>query len=252
MSNDILSSFSSNLNVAIIGASGGIGRAFVEHFAASDKVAHVYAFSRSPCDFSSTKVTTHPIDITDEGTIADSVKVLGKALGDTSLDIVIVATGVLHGDDVIPEKSIKDCSLAQFEEVFAVNTYGPALVAKHFLPLIPKDRKSVFAALSARVSSIGDNRLGGWHAYRASKSALNMILKNTAIETARRYKHACVIGLHPGTVDTELSEPFQGNVPNGKLFTPEHSAECLIQVINNATPQNSGCVFAWDGQVIPA
>tara|TARA_R110002073_G_scaffold188642_1_gene347559 strand:- start:1057 stop:1491 length:435 start_codon:yes stop_codon:yes gene_type:complete len=143
-------------------------------------------------------------------------------------------------------------NFANFHAVFAVNTYGPALVAKYFLPRLRCGRRSVFACLSARVGSISDNQLGGWYAYRASKAALNMILKNAAIETARRYKEACVIGLHPGTVGTSLSKPFQGRVEQGKLFTPEFSSACLLQVINCVTPDQSGRVIAWDGKKVPA
>jgi NAD(P)-dependent dehydrogenase (short-subunit alcohol dehydrogenase family) len=106
--------------------------------------------------------------------------------------------------------------------------------------------------LSARVGSISDNRLGVWYAYRASKAALNMILKNAAIEMARRYKKASIIGLHPGTVDTTLSKPFQRQVQEGKLFTPEYSSVCLLKVINDFEPEQSGKVFAWDGKEVPA
>lgn len=128
----------------------------------------------------------------------------------------------------------------------------PALVAKHFLPLLARDRKSVFAALSARVGSISDNQLGGWHAYRASKAALNMLLRTFAIELARRNPRAVCVGLHPGTVDTGLSAPFQANVPEGKLFTPDFAAARLLEVVDRLKPDDSGHVFAWDGQLIPA
>ena len=123
-----------------------------------------------------------------------------------------------------PEKSLRELSAEKFARAFAINATGPALSAKHFLPKLARDRRAVFAALSARVGSISDNRLGGWYAYRASKSALNMILKTAAIETARRAPQAIVIGLHPGTVDSKLSKPFQENVTPGKLFRPEDAA----------------------------
>jgi NAD(P)-dependent dehydrogenase (short-subunit alcohol dehydrogenase family) len=166
--------------------------------------------------------------------------------------LVIVATGMLHGDGVRPEKhwgALKGETLAQ---LFAVNSIGPALVAKHFLPLLPRAGRSVFAAISARVGSIEDNRLGGWHAYRASKAALNMLLRNFAIELARRAPEAVCIGLHPGTVDTPLSEPFQGNVAPGKLFSPSESAAHLLRVIDRVGTADSGRVFAWDGSPVPA
>lgn len=239
--------FRPSINVAIIGASGGIGQAFARLFCNREDVETVYCFSRSPFENAHSKISAHSIDITNE----DSIKTAATHVpDDVTLDVIVVTCGVLHADGLSPEKSLRDLSTENFERVFAVNTYGPALVAKHFLPRIPKDSKSVFAALSARVGSISDNRLGGWHAYRASKSALNMILKNTAIETARRYKQACIIGLHPGTVDTGLSKPFQGGVPTGKLFTPDQSAAYLTNVITAVTPDQSGLIFDWQGKVI--
>lgn len=173
-------------------------------------------------------------------------------MGSIEIDIIIVATGILHGDNLSPEKSLRDLDMESFQQVFAINTFGPALIAKHFLPLLPKNKKSVFAAISARVGSIDDNRLGGWYAYRASKAALNMILKNTSVEMGRKYKNLAAIGLPPGTVDTHLSEPFQGNVQPDKLFSAEYSAKCLIRVIDNASASDSGNVYAWDGQKIPS
>jgi NAD(P)-dependent dehydrogenase (short-subunit alcohol dehydrogenase family) len=137
------------------------------------------------------------------------------------------------------------------ETAFRLNTIGPALVAKHFLPLLAKDRKSVFAAISARVGSIEDNHLGGWYAYRASKAALNMVIKTLSIELARRNTNALCVGLHPGTVDTPLSTPFQSGVPEAKLFSAARSARHLLTVLDNLTPENSGCLYAWDGSQIP-
>jgi len=131
-----------------------------------------------------------------------------------------------------------------------INTFIPALMAKHFIPRLNLDRQSIFAALSARVGSISDNRLGGWYAYRASKTALNMIIKNAAIETARRNKKAIIVGLHPGTVDSSLSKPFQRNVPDEKLFAPMRSAQDLLKVLDDLNPEQSGRCFAWDGQEV--
>jgi NAD(P)-dependent dehydrogenase (short-subunit alcohol dehydrogenase family) len=124
-------------------------------------------------------------------------------------------------------------------------------VAKHLLPLMAPRGKTVFAALSARVGSIGDNRAGGWHAYRASKTALNMILRNLAIEVGRRNPEAICVGLHPGTVDTGLSRPFQRGLPEGQLFTPETSARHLLTVIDGLQAADSGNVLAWDGRTVP-
>jgi len=249
MGDTILSNFDGSLTVAVVGASGGLGRAFVQHLSTQSNVAKVHAFSRSKQVFDAPNVQSHYIDITSEESIKNALKNLEVG---TLFDVVIVATGFLHSDNTSPEKTIRDVSLENFHDVFSVNTFGPALIAKHFLPLLPRNRRSVFACLSARVGSISDNQLGGWYAYRASKTALNMILKNAAIETARRYKDACVVGLHPGTVDTALSEPFQRNVQEGKLFTPQYSVEKLLQVINDVQSEQSGLVFAWDGQEVPA
>ena len=169
-----------------------------------------------------------------------------------ALDLVIVASGILHDREGLhPEKTWRALDGAALEQVYRINTVGPALVAKHFLPLLARHRKSVFAALSARVGSISDNQLGGWHAYRASKAALNMLLRTFAIELARRNPRAICVGLHPGTVDTRLSAPFQANVPEGKLFTADLAAERLLAVIDRLEPSDSGSVFAWDGQQIP-
>ena len=137
------------------------------------------------------------------------------------------------------------------EVVFRINAIGPALIAKHFLPLLAHNRKSVFAALSARVGSIEDNRLGGWYAYRASKAALNMMIRTLSVELARLNPSALCVGLHPGTVDTSLSKPYQGSVSDGGLFSVEQSASHLLKVLNGLQPEHSGRVFAWDGKPIP-
>ena len=229
----------------MIGASGGIGRAVVEHLVVQDNVKNIYSFSRSSAEFDNDKVISGKVDIVDE----DSIKAAADSV-EGDLDIVIVATGILHAGEIQPEKSLRDLNLSQFEEVFAINTYGPALVAKYFAKRLPRQRRSVFAALSARVGSIDDNQIGGWYAYRASKAALNMLIKTTAIEVARKYKEAAIIAIHPGTVDTGLSDPFQDNVPEGKLFSPAYSTECLLKVINDADAQKSGKLIAWDGEII--
>ena len=141
---------------------------------------------------------------------------------------------------------------AAMETAFRRNATGPALVAKHFLPLLARDRKAAFAALSARVGSIEDNRLGGWYAYRASKAALNMLIRTLSIELARSHRHALCVGLHPGTVDTALSKPFQSGVPPEKLFPPAQSARHLLAVLDRLTAEDSGSVYAWDGRRIPS
>lgn len=242
-----LSTFPADLNVAVAGASGGIGAEFVRQLAADSRVASVYALSRGPVEFPSDKVTPVRIDFGDESSIAAAAE---RASGH-KLDIVVVATGLLHrGTAVQPEKSLRDIDPDAMMEAFRTNTIGPALVAKHFLPRFRREGKTVFAALSARVGSIGDNRLGGWTSYRASKSALNMVLKTLSVEHARRFPDGIVAALHPGTVDTALSAPFQRRVPEDKLFTPAQSVACLLSVIDGLTAADTGGFFAWDGTPI--
>ena len=244
----VLTSFPENLNVAVIGASGGIGSEFVRRFEEDERVTRIHALSRNPSGDSTGKVIGGHIDICDEGSVnaaAAQIAATGK------LDLVIVATGILHrGDGIQPEKSLRDIDPRAMVDVLKINTIGPALVAKAFLPHMRPGSKSVFAALSARVGSIGDNRLGGWVSYRSSKAALNMILKTLSIEYARRFPESVIAGLHPGTVDTQLSAPFQRRVPEGKLFTPSKSVDCMLSVIDRLTAEDSGGVFAWDGSPI--
>lgn len=222
----------------IIGASGGIGAAMAERLQSSGRFAVVHALSRSGGS----------IDIEDEGSIAAAAAIV--AAGPPPA-LVIVASGVLHNGQ-IPERTYRAMTAEHLLRDYRINTVGPALVMKHFTPLLPRDRRAVFAALSARVGSIGDNRLGGWHSYRASKAALNMLIKNLSVELARSHPLAVVTGLHPGTVDSGLSEPFQKGVAPGKLFAPEYSAARLLDVLDTLTPAESGGVYAWDGSPVPA
>lgn len=224
-----LSSFSPGLNAVVIGASGGIGAAFADLLEADPQVAQVTRLSRAT-----------GFDLTDPASIAAAAGALPAPP-----DLVIVATGVLHAEGLAPERDLKHLDAAAFARAFAVNATGPALVAQAFLPLLPKGQKTVFAALSARVGSISDNRLGGWHAYRASKAALNQLIRTLAIEQARKNPDSIVLALHPGTVDTGLSKPFQRNVKT--LFSPAESAAHLLGVIDAATPAMSGRLFDWQG-----
>jgi NAD(P)-dependent dehydrogenase (short-subunit alcohol dehydrogenase family) len=243
----MLKSFPAPINACVIGASGGIGAAFSDHLAADPAVSIVHAGARSAIR-SCAKRRAFPIDLTDEQMIGTAAQIIG-AHG--PLHLIIIATGLLHdGDALQPEKSYRAQSADAYARAFAINTIGPALVAKHFLPLLPRNGRSVFAILSARVGSISDNRTGGWHAYRASKAALNMIVRNLSIELARSHPEAIAVALHPGTVDTALSAPFQRNVAEGKLFTPDYSAQRLLSVIDTLVPSDSGNLFAWDGERI--
>lgn len=245
----LLPSFGDGLRVAVIGAGGGIGSAVVRALANDPAVAALHAFARSGTVTDGGAVTSGSIDILDEDSIANAA----ASIGGDPLHLVFVATGLLHDADagIAPEKSWRSIDPAAMNTVFAVNATGPALVAKHFLPLLARDRKAGFAAISARVGSISDNGLGGWTSYRASKAALNQIIKTCAIELARRNPSALCVGLHPGTVDTGLSEPFQRGVPSEKLFTPDFSAGAMLGVLNDLGPDQTGKLFAWDGKPIP-
>ena len=223
---------------AVIGASGGIGGALADRLEAAGTT--VFRLARSFAG------EAH-IDLTDETTIAGAAGAL-KAKG--PLDLVLVATGYLHSDGEGPEKDWRHLDADELARNFAINATGPALVAKHFLPLLLEKTRAGFAAFSARVGSISDNRLGGWYSYRASKAALNQLVRTFSVELARKRPEAFCVALHPGTVDTALSEPFQRNVPEGKLFTPDYSAERLLEVLASLGPEQSGRCYAWDGQEI--
>ncbi len=243
----MLQSFNSPINACVFGASGGIGSAIAQVLADDPAVALVHAGARGVIKACS-KLRPFPFDLADEASIAASAQIIAES---GPLHLIVVATGLLHDAGILqPEKSYTAQSADAYARAFAVNAIGPALIGKHFLPLVPKEGKSVFAAISARVSSISDNRLGGWHAYRASKAALNMIIRNFAVELGRSHKNAIAVTLHPGTVDTPLSKPFQRNVQPGKLFTAGFAAQQLLTVLDGLQPKDSGNLFAWDGQQI--
>jgi NAD(P)-dependent dehydrogenase (short-subunit alcohol dehydrogenase family) len=188
-------------------------------------------------------------DLTDERSIAAAA----DRMRDDPPEWVIIATGVLTlADGTGPERSYKRLDPAAMAEVFALNTIGPALIAKHMLPLMPRGSTFTFAALSARVGSISDNRLGGWHSYRASKAALNMLIRNFALEMARTHPQGVIVGLHPGTVDSALSAPFQSGLADGQLTAPDGAAANLIAVLAGLTPAQSGRVFDFKGEEVPA
>jgi NAD(P)-dependent dehydrogenase (short-subunit alcohol dehydrogenase family) len=235
-----LASLPEGYRAVVAGASGGIGAALLARLQSDPRCAEAIGLSRR---------SDPPLDADRPETIETA---MDHAAAGGPLHLVIVATGILHGPGLSPEKSWRHLDAAAMEQVFRVNTILPALVAKHALDRLAKGEKAVFAALSARVGSISDNRLGGWHAYRASKAALNQIIRTCAIELARKNPSALCIGLHPGTVDTGLSRPFQGNVPDGKLFTPGHSAERLLAVIDGLGAEASGGVYDWAGERVGA
>ena len=172
---------------------------------------------------------------------------------DRPLRLVVNASGWLHGPAPrqAPEKRLAALQRSALQQSFAVNAWGPVLLAQAVEPALKRSRQAWFASLSARVGSIGDNRLGGWYSYRAAKAAQNQLLKTVALEWRRTMPGVCVACLHPGTTDSPLSQPFQAGVPPGKLFTPDFSAAALLGVLLGLTPRDSGCFRAWDGQRIP-
>jgi NAD(P)-dependent dehydrogenase (short-subunit alcohol dehydrogenase family) len=234
-------------HVAIVGASGGIGQALVQRLTSREDVDTVYALARD-----TERVPDHPKVISIQCDISDelSIKVATEMLPAQSLDLILVATGVLVTEHGQPEKRLKALSPEYFFDQMTINTLGPILIAQHLLPKLDRNKPAYFAALSARVGSISDNHLGGWYSYRASKAALNMLIKTTAIEFKRTHPHLIIAALHPGTVETGLSKPFQARVPTHKLFTPDYSASCLLDVLLSLSPESSGNVFAWDGSMI--
>ena len=223
----------------IIGSSGGIGRALADELQKAGFAVDRLSRSGGPAEFS--------IDVTNELSVAAAASALSAK---APYQIIIVASGLLQNEDVRPEKTLSDLRSDTLLTYFAVNSVGPALVAKHFIPLLPTVGRSVFAVLSARVGSISENVLGGWYGYRASKAALNMLVKTLAIEANRKRPDAICVALHPGTVDTNLSKPFQKNVPANRLFSSKYAAERLLEVVQSLTPLQTGQCFAWNGDRI--
>jgi NAD(P)-dependent dehydrogenase (short-subunit alcohol dehydrogenase family) len=233
---------------AVFGASGGIGRALCEALAAGGTQV-VYAGSRRGEGLPVAGARAFAFDLADEASIAAAAEMMRA----DPPEWVILATGVLTlGDGTGPERTYRRLEAAAMAEVFALNTIGPGLIAKHVLGIMPRGAAFTFAALSARVGSISDNRLGGWHSYRASKAALNMLLRNFAIEMARTHPESVIVGLHPGTVESALSAPFQSGLPDGQLTRPADAAGNLLGVLARLTPAQSGRVFDFRGDEVPA
>ena len=229
----------SNLNIAIFGSSGAIGRSLCLEYAKSKNTNKIFAFSRDEVTSNDTKIINKQVNYLDENSLKQAAEILN-----VKLDLIILATGALKN----PEKSIKDLSIEKFIQMFKANTLPTALISKYFLPILYKDRITKFTALSARVGSIEDNHLGGWYSYRASKTALNMVLKNLSIEQQRINPNSIIFGLHPGTVNSALSKPFQRK--NMEYFSPEFSAGKLKEVISLKTIKDNGKIFAWDNSEI--
>jgi NAD(P)-dependent dehydrogenase (short-subunit alcohol dehydrogenase family) len=224
----------------VVGA-GGIGQALLA--ALPERAPHLRLWSagRRQGDLR--------VDLEDPGSLDQLAQVAQHDL--SPLRLVIYAAGLLHGDGLQPEKRLSQVDAASLQRSFAVNAWGPLLVAKAVEAALPRQEPCHLASLSARVGSIGDNRLGGWYAYRAAKAAQNQLLRTLALEWGRRLPLACVTLLHPGTTATALSEPFRSSVPEGRLFSPEQAAGYLLDVLERQTPASSGAFLAWDGQPIP-
>jgi NAD(P)-dependent dehydrogenase (short-subunit alcohol dehydrogenase family) len=221
------------VSAVVIGAAGGIGAALADAIEARGET--VLRLGRS---------TMPRLDLLDEASIAAAAEAAGP-----DLHLVIDATGFLHGDGVVPEKTLRQLDPAHLAHSFAVNAIGPALLMKHFLPRLARDRRAVFATLSARVGSISDNALGGWYGYRASKAALNQLVRTAAVELARTHKQAVCVALHPGTVATGLSAPFRR--AGLDILAPAESAALLLGVIDGLTAERTGLLIDQHGLTIP-
>ncbi len=232
-----LTSFDPDGIALVFGSSGGIGTAFLSALTDSSYFKMVIGFSRQ---------SSIPIDITDERSLKQAAEAAAAA---GEIRFVIDATGYLHDKNQRPEKTWRELDMQMLRTSFAINAIGPALLIKHLLPRMPRTGKSVFATLSARVGSIGDNNLGGWYGYRASKAALNQIVRTASIELARRAPDAICVALHPGTVDTRLSAPFakQGL----QVQTPAAAAAHLLNVLDGLNKEDNGGFFDWRGVPVP-
>jgi NAD(P)-dependent dehydrogenase (short-subunit alcohol dehydrogenase family) len=240
---------------SIVGAGQGIGLGFVRQLLAADNIERVYATYRRLESATELLAISDPrlcclqMDITDESQIATVVRQIQTET--TALHYVINCVGVLHEDRMQPEKSLRHINAEQLLRYFQVNSVGAMLLFKQVQPLLKHDDRSILATISAKVGSIGDNQLGGWYGYRASKAALNMFIRTTAIEYKRTCPQAIVVALHPGTTDTRLSLPFQRNVPSEKLFSVDRTVGQLLAVMDGLSTHDSGEFFSWDGHRLP-
>jgi NAD(P)-dependent dehydrogenase (short-subunit alcohol dehydrogenase family) len=231
----------------VIGASGGLGNAFVTALLDDPRFEYVYAVSRTPPPQTSARCVFIKADSSDPADLSAAIATIQHPL-----TRVITTTGMLHDEVQSPEKSWRALEGNKLARSFAINCIAPALALKETIPLLPRSGRCEIAALGARVGSISDNRNGGWYGYRASKAALAMIIKTLAIDLARTHPDTIVALLHPGTVDTGMSKPFQSGVAPEKLFTPAYSARAMLAVLNGLTSVESGGHFAWNGDPIPA
>jgi NAD(P)-dependent dehydrogenase (short-subunit alcohol dehydrogenase family) len=237
-----------NKTIIVLGASGAIGGALVRTLLDRASTQHIFALSRRAIKIVDPRVTAIAIDIESETSLIQAARACQVEGG---VDLVINTIGILHeGDTIRPEKGLKELNPETMARLFRVNTIGPALVMKHFSPLLARDRPAVIASLSARVGSIGDNKAGGWYSYRASKAALNQLIRTASIELAARRPQVICVGLHPGTVRSAMSESFLQRYTKNEIFEPETAATALLSVLGGLTPEQTGKIFAWNGQEI--
>lgn len=235
--------------MVVFGAAGGLGRALTQQLVREYTQQRIIAISRTPVEQRIAGVQYIVFNAYDEHTLAHWASEF-RQTGE-QLDGVVSTIGMLHDDTTFPEKQLADITADNLEKLFTVNAVLPLLILKHCQPLFDKKRAAFFVQLSAKVGSIEDNYLGGWYSYRASKAALNMLLKTAAIELKRSHKRLVVAAVHPGTTDTPLSKPFQQRVPKDKLYPAALSAERIVNVIKGLGPENSGGLFHWDGEKLP-
>ncbi len=231
----MMSSLPDQFHALVLGASGTIGAAFVDLLSASPRCASVVGLQRK---------TAPQLDFADEGSVAQAAQALSKG---PRFHLIINAAGLLHTEAFMPEKRLADLNYAQMQATFQANTFGPALALRHFVPLLDRER-AIMAMLSAKVGSIGDNRLGGWYSYRASKAALNMLIKTAAIEVARSQQNSVLVALHPGTVNSRLSQPFRGETIGRPA---DLAASEMLRVLDTLTPADSGAFRSYDGAALP-
>ncbi|MGK7883527.1 MAG: SDR family NAD(P)-dependent oxidoreductase [Crocosphaera sp.] len=245
-------------NILIVGASRGIGFGFVKMLLEQKNNIKIYATYRNKenaedlfklqLEYSSS-LNLLQLDVTEEEQINNLSKKLKLEISD--IHLLVNCVGFLQKDNIKPEKSLRHINSKNLLTYFEVNSIATVLLAKYLLPFFRHSEPSIFASVSAKVGSIGDNYLGGWYGYRASKTALNMFLKNISIEYKRTCPHTVVVALHPGTTDTDLSKPFQKNVPPEKLFSVEKTVNQLLKILDNLTENDTGKFFSWDGSPLP-
>lgn len=234
------------MKALVLGGSGGIGSAFVSNLLNNYNDISIHAsYNRNQPGIQDQRCIWHQVDVSDESSIEKMSQQLDE------IDLCINAVGMLHNAEHSPEKSIRNINSDYFMASMAINALPSLLLAKHLASHFKHERPAVFATVSARVGSIGENYLGGWYSYRASKAALNMVLKTLSIEWKRSLPNVTVAALHPGTTDTELSAPFQKNVPMNQLFTSTQSVDYMMKVINQLSPEMSGKFWSFDGEILP-